>query len=248
MRLKRICSEEHEFNAACDQLTLKLRNRGYEAEEIKTQIDKAALQDRNELLQYKNETKAPLQKIPCVLTYNRQLPRIKEYIDKHWEILKINSALKPLFAEKPFMAFKRNKNLRDMIGQKTLLNNKIIRKRDIRTQRGWCSPCKSHGNNLCCNHVRNTNEFKSHVTKEKFNIHHRVNCRSRFIVYLLDCMRCKMQYVGKSEWPLNIRINKHRNDTFREDAIMVCQHFNETTHTFKDHAKFTIIETIKNQD
>ena len=46
---------------------------------------------------------------------------------------------------------------------------------------------------------------------------------------------------------MNIRINKHRNDVFREDAIPVCKHFKETTHSFNEHAKFTIIETLKNQ-
>ena len=145
------------------------------------------------------------------------------------------------------MAFKRNRNLRDMIGQKTLLNNKVQRKKSIRTQKGWCSPCNSHGKNECCSHVRNTNEFKSNVTKEKFKIHHRVNCRSKFVIYLLECILCKIQYVGKSEWPLNIRINKHRNDVPREDAIQACRHYREHNHVFKDHARFTIIEQLNDQ-
>ena len=47
---------------------------------------------------------------------------------------------------------------------------------------------------------------------------------------------------------MNIRINKHRDDVTREDAIQVCQHFNQTSHKFEDHARFTIIETLKDQN
>ena len=47
---------------------------------------------------------------------------------------------------------------------------------------------------------------------------------------------------------MNIRINKHRNDVFREDAISVCQHFTQTSHEFNRHAKVTIIEQLENQN
>ena len=56
-----------------------------------------------------------------------------------------------------------------------------------------------------------------------------------------------IQYVGKSEPPMNIRINKHRDDITREDAIQVCQHFNQASHNFEHHARFSIIETLKDQ-
>ena len=145
------------------------------------------------------------------------------------------------------MAFKRNNNLKDLIGQKTIVNGKVQRKKDGRNRKGWCSPCKNHGNNLCCRHLRNTNKFMSNTTKQKYNIHHRVNCRSKFVIYLLECIMCKIQYVGKSEQPMNIRINKHRDNVTRVDAIQVCQHFNQTSHNFQHHARFTIIETLKDQ-
>ena len=46
---------------------------------------------------------------------------------------------------------------------------------------------------------------------------------------------------------MNIRTNKHRNDVLREGAILVSRHFNETSHTFEDHARITIIETLQEQ-
>ena len=47
---------------------------------------------------------------------------------------------------------------------------------------------------------------------------------------------------------MNIRINKHRNDVLREDAINVCQHFKQPTHKFNRDAKITIIEELKKKD
>ena len=245
LRLKKICTTEVEIKHACDQLTDKMTRRGYKENEIREQILRASQQNRDTLLQYKERT--PLQKMPCVVTYNQQLPPIKEAIDKHWDILKIDPKLRTVFSDKPFMAFKRNKNLRDIIGQKTVLNDKVRRHKDIATQKGWCSPCNSHGKNLCCRQIRNTNHFMSTSTKQTFKIHHRLNCRSKFVIYLLECKRCSIQYVGKSEWAMNIRINKHRDDVLREDAILACQHYKQTSHSFNEDATFTIIETLKDQ-
>ena len=145
------------------------------------------------------------------------------------------------------MAFKRNRNLRDLIGQKTLLNDKVHRNKDIRSRKGWCSPCNTRRNNLCCSQIGDTNKFQSNVTKEKFKIFHRVNCRSKFVIYLLECILCKIQYVGKSEWPFNIRINKHRDDVLKHDAILACQQFKKCNHNFNEHARFIIIEQLKDQ-
>ena len=195
LRLKRICSDEKEFIDASKQLTSNLLNRGYEESEIKEQINKANERNREELLQYK--PKESLNKIPYVITYNTQLPNLKEAIDKHWNILNINTQMQNIFKDKPIIAFRRNKNLRDILGQKTLRNGKIIRKQDITNKKGWCRPCNSRNFNLCCQQVRHTNTFQSNKTKEEFRIYHRMNCKSKFIIYLLECTRCGTQYIGK---------------------------------------------------
>ena len=60
----------------------------------------------------------------------------------------------------------------------------------------------------------------------------------------MECIKCKLQYVGKSEFPMNIRINSHRKEVSREDVIPATRHFSEAEHDFNDHATF-IIEQIK---
>ena len=92
LRIKRICSETDKFIKASNQLKTKLIARGYNKDEVKKQIDCIAQNNREELIQYKEKT--PMTRIPYVLTYNHQLPNIKEAINKHWDILKINPQLK----------------------------------------------------------------------------------------------------------------------------------------------------------
>ena len=246
LRLRRVCTETQDYDEASEALKSRLKERGYKEEEIVRQINEAKSRQREDLLQYKQ--KEPLKRIPFVLTYYPDLPNAKAAVEKHWQILHINPKMKSNFAEKPIMAYRRNQNLGDILGQKTLLNNKVVRKGDISNQSGCCNPCLTRSDNLCCKQIRQTSTFQSRKTKRKYKIFHKVSCKSKFIIYLLECTRCRIQYVGKSEWPMNIRLNKHRNDVFREDAIQVCKHFKEPGHEFNKHAKITIIEELKKKD
>ena len=57
---------------------------------------------------------------------------------------------------------------------------------------------------------------------------------------------CKIQYFGKSETSFNIRLNNHRKDIKKPNAIEACKHFNNNEHTFSKHGKFIIIEQLRN--
>ena len=60
----------------------------------------------------------------------------------------------------------------------------------------------------------------------------------------MECTLCKKYYVGKSETSFNIRLNDHRKDVKKPDAILACRHFQERNHVFNKHAKFIIIDEL----
>ena len=60
----------------------------------------------------------------------------------------------------------------------------------------------------------------------------------------MECILCKIQYVGKSETPFNLRLNNHRKDVNNPKAIPACNHFKIHGHNFMKHAKFTLIEQL----
>ena len=65
----------------------------------------------------------------------------------------------------------------------------------------------------------------SQQTKRTFNIFHKLTCKSQYAIYLMEYILCKIQYVGKSENPFNLRLNNYRKDANNPKAIPVCNNF-----------------------
>ena len=57
---------------------------------------------------------------------------------------------------------------------------------------------------------------------------------------------CNKQYVRTSETSFNKRLNNCRKDVKKVDAIMACKYFQQETHNFNKHTKFTIIDQVTN--
>ena len=62
----------------------------------------------------------------------------------------------------------------------------------------------------------------------------------------MECILCKMQYVGKAETAFNLRLNNRRKDTKKSNSILGCKHFQEKGHNFDKNAKFIIIDKLIN--
>ena len=61
----------------------------------------------------------------------------------------------------------------------------------------------------------------------------------------MECALCKVQYVGKAETALNIKLNNHRKDENNAKSIPVDLHFKKPGHSFNLHAKFTLIKQLR---
>ena len=139
------------------------------------------------------------------------------------------------------IAFRKNTSLKQLIGTNTIRNNEKFLTPTQTTTTGQCNPCYT-SRSLCCQQILKTTAFTSTQTRGTFTIFHQVTCRSNYVIYLLECILCKIQYVGKSETTFNIRLNNHRKDIKNPNAIEACKHFNNNEHTFGKPGKFIIIE------
>ena len=139
---------------------------------------------------------------------------------KNWHILQVNPEFHNVFVNKPTIAFKRNKNIQDLIGGHLIKNGEVAKKK-LETRQGKSKTCNATRSALCCMQVVNTNTFRSNQTKRVFNIYHIITCKSQWIIYLLECILCNVQFVGKSEISFNIRLNSHRKDMSNPKAIPV---------------------------
>ena len=48
----------------------------------------------------------------------------------------------------------------------------------------------------------------------------------------MECTKCKLEYVGKAETKLNLRINSHCKDVLNLNAIPADQNFAQRDHDF----------------
>ena len=87
------------------------------------------------------------------------------------------------------------------------------------------TPCLANNETLCCKKVVHTTMFRSSQTNRIFRIYHSLNCKSKYVIYLLECTKCKIQYVKKAETGFNIRLNNHRKDVWKPNAIPARCHF-----------------------
>ena len=63
---------------------------------------------------------------------------------------------------------------------------------------------------------------------------------------LMECTKCKLQYVGKAETELNLRINNHREDVLKLNEIPTDRHVAQRDHDFNTDTKFSSIEKLLN--
>ena len=96
----------------------------YKETQLEEQFKKIQHVNRKDLLVYK-ESKVD-NTIKFTTKYNRNLPDVRRVIHDNWNILSTNNKLGKIFADKPILTFKRNKNLKDLIGGNKLLNNQKI--------------------------------------------------------------------------------------------------------------------------
>ena len=87
LRLRRICSDPNTFELKAKELTFQLHRRGYLKQDIASAIDKARQRSRDALLLYRPKSAEVGTKLPFVLTYHPDLPKVRDIVDKNWYIV-----------------------------------------------------------------------------------------------------------------------------------------------------------------
>ena len=105
------------------------------------------------------------------------------------------------------------------------------------------SPC---GRPHCksCTHIWMSVTFESTTTGEKFRAHVTANCRTKNIIYLIECRKCMKQHIRETENPLHLWMNGHRSDYYWKLSNQpVAKHVNTISHSFED-LTIMVIEEI----
>ena len=81
----------------------------------------------------KPKEKIQAARIPLVVTYNLDLPPMRKIIHKRWKILDEDERLEKVFKNPPVAAFRKPKNLKDLLVRSKFIYEEEEDKR--------CSPC-----------------------------------------------------------------------------------------------------------
>jgi len=198
LRLRRICSEEMNFKKRLKELNYHLRRRGYKDEDLSA-IQRASEINRQSSLQPKQRGKET--RIPLVATYHPSLPSFNKVLTSKHPILHACSKLKEVLPDPPLVAYRRPKNLRDLLVKANVASTT---KEPPGNYRCGSSRCKT------CPALLTTKEFVSHITGEKHLLKNKVTCKSSNVIYMIQCALCGQQYVGETGQPLHARMNNHR--------------------------------------
>ena len=113
---------------------------------------------------------------------------------------------------------------------------------------GFSTKCFSKSGNLCCKQVVHSNSFTRNVTIKTYSIFYNLDCKSKLVMYLIECTLCHIQYISKSETQFNLLWNNHWKDVNVQNAPLVGQHFKQPGHNFSQHAKFILIKQLDNKN
>ncbi|XP_064157797.1 nuclear GTPase SLIP-GC-like isoform X2 [Anguilla rostrata] len=100
--------------------------------------------------------------------------------------------------------------------------------------------CNSKGC-LCCSHIRKgTDKFHSTATGEQYKIPEYLTCKTQSVIYIIQCQKCPVQYVGKTATTLQRRFKDHRSSIRKRQYRPIPDHFNSKDHSLEDLILFPI--------
>ena len=217
LRLRLICLEEEHLSKWTLELKKHLLKRGYCEQQLNYDIHRALAISRENCLQ-SQPSQDKSARIPLVVTYHPILPSFQSITKRHFPTLQTSERLRGTFLHPPLIAFRRPRNLRDLL-VRTSLNA-------TQNETPGNRPCGAAGCKTCPI-LMATDEFTSHKTGQKFKMKFAASCKSSNIIYLITCRRCGQQYVGKTGQPLHRRVNGHRFNIVhrRTEESPVAVHF-----------------------
>ena len=119
-----------------------------------------------------------------------------------------------VFPEPPLIAFRRCKNLKDILVRARLSNEG-----NGGTDKKGCSRC-SKSRCQVCNVMSNSEYFHSTIDSRQYRINYSLNWDSSNVVYLLECTVCGVPYVGSTCTPFRLRFNNYKAFDFSTELFV----------------------------
>ena len=174
------------------KLKLHLPRRGYPEQLLDLEINRAINTSSESGPSRCNQRN--LNHVPLVVMYHPNLQMFKRTIRRYHHIIQDSEHLQKVIPTLTIMAFRHPRNLRDLLVCVTTSPEISDVAGNFRCQAKRCNTCPI---------LVTTNAFASSVTGELFKLKLCASCKTSNIIYLVQCRRCGVQYVGESGQPLH---------------------------------------------
>ncbi|XP_078374399.1 uncharacterized protein LOC144657936 [Oculina patagonica] len=233
LRIRRICSTDAFFDKRSGELIKHLIKRGYSRTSLQRDANRVRAIPRHATLQPQGQQITKTDRTPFVISFNPALPKISSVIKKHLNILQSSANCKEAFPHPPVIAYRRNASLRDLLVHSELTHKKFSKQQDAGVHK--CN----HPRCLTCSFLQEgQTNYTFFNTNETRKITDSISCRSKNLIYLIDCKKCHHQYIGETKRQLNERFGQHRRSILNhhklDDPTPVSIHFNQPGHSIND--------------
>ena len=198
--------------------------RGYPVEMVDRELERGSLLSRADLLRPKPvypQRSCPI--VPSkpkfmptfIITYNPHNPKLKKWLEEVQFILLADPKVAKVYPKPPSVSFRQPKNLKQILCQNTLKQLPYRDGSDLGDNPPGCYK-HNHGGRgrrcMLCPRLREGRDFSSSYTGLAYKMKHHLTCKSRYVVYLITCLDCDKQYVGKTTQHMHQRHGGHRSE------------------------------------
>ncbi|XP_072022881.1 uncharacterized protein [Amphiura filiformis] len=218
LRLRRICSDDDDFVTKADEMMTFFKLRGYPEHVIQAARKRISNSSSTSHTENANNTR-----IPLVITYHPINSLVVKTLLSNFKLVQQCRDTKDIFKDPPLVAYRRDKNLSDMLVHST--DPKPIYQPGTTTcERRVCKTCA---------HINFAPSING--TTGSFYIKDSFNCTSKNIVYAVTCSKCNKVYIGETKRRLGDRFVEHlRYATKNNRDTPITRHYNEIPHIPSD--------------
>lgn len=197
LRFHRICTQKEHFWEATNTLFTALKSRGYSRSFLRRGL--------HTFLESTEKDTAEL--IPFVSTFSKISVRLNRITKSNFQRFTSNTHI--LKKSKVISAFRRNKNLQDL-----LVHSKL-------------PALHNTPKSAVCPEFKAQKWVSNRRTKQIFHISPNIQPHTTNCVYLIFCSRCGIQYVGETKNSILTRLHQHRYNirNNKETDTHLVQHF-----------------------
>ena len=172
-----------------------------------------------------------------MFTHNEKNPPIHQWIRESRKFLERNEKAK-LLGKNIQLSYKQPKNIKKLVGGPSGGGSGRGR---VEVDAG-CTKCTK--NCHACKILIEGKIFKSTNSAKTYKINQKVNCQSKYVVYLVTCQKCFGQYVGKSTQTFARRHSGHKQE-IKNRIGGLGQHYGGQQGCGYASLKATIIERVE---